>query len=422
MRFSKSFQLALNILIHSRLRSWLTIIGIVIGVAAIVAIVSIGQGAQATVESQLSGLGANIITVSPGFSRASATSFGRFEGGGGSAGAIAKNNLTDKELNAIKSVEGVQFVDGIVSGRVTMTYLSQTTTVNVQGVDPFAWQNMVTSTLASGRYLNPGDGNVVVIGDSIANSMFKQPLPVNREVNIEGQNFKVVGVLAASTGFGGGTDNSIIMPVQASRNIIPDINKQSYNSISVAIADPSTINTTTNAINDRLLQLHHVTNSTRDFSVTNSQATQARLASVTSTLTIFLGAIAAVSLIVGAVGIANTMFTSVLEKTKEIGIMKAIGAKNRDIMAIFLLNAGLVGFVGGLIGIAFGAAIAYVLPQIGASVGVNLPGTRGSLKTLIPLNLLIAAIVISVVIGLIAGAIPAYRASKLRPVDALRYE
>jgi len=419
MRFEKSLQLALNILIHSKLRSWLTIIGIVIGVAAIVAIVSIGQGAQASVQSQLGSLGADIITVSPGFSRAAGASFGRF--GGPETGTIAQNNLTDKDLSIIKSTQGVLFADGIVSGRVTMMYLSQTTNVNVQGVDPFAWQNMVTSTLASGRYLNAGDTNVAVIGSSISSGLFKQPLPVNREVVIEGQVFKVVGVLAASAGFGG-TDNSVIMPVTAARNIIPDIDKKSYNTISVKVADANNIAQVTADIDAKLLALHHVTNRTRDFTVTNSQATQQRFAGVTQTLTIFLGSIAAVSLIVGAVGIANTMFTSVLEKTKEIGIMKAIGAKNRDIMAIFLLNAGLVGLVGGLLGILFGAGIAYILPQIGASFGVSLPGVRGSLKTLIPPDLLIGAIVISVAIGLIAGAIPAYRASKLRPVDALRYE
>jgi len=419
MKISKSFQLALNILLHSKLRSWLTIIGIVIGVAAIVAIVSIGQGAQASVQAQLGNLGADIITVSPGASRAGAGNFGRIEGG--STGTISKNNLTDKDLSIIKSQEGVLFADGIVSGRVTMTYLSQTTNVNVQGVDPFAWQNMAPSDLAAGRYLQSGDTNSIVVGDAIANRMFKQPLPVNREVNIEGKVFKVVGVLAASSGFGG-SDNQIVMPVEQARDVIPDINKQNYNTISVKVADAAAINDITNAIDARLLTLHHVTNRTRDFTITNSQATQQRLAGVTQTLTIFLGAIAAVSLIVGAVGIANTMFTSVLEKTKDIGIMKAIGATNKDIMAIFLLNAGLVGFVGGLLGIIFGALISYVIPAIGARIGISLPGARGSLKTVIPPNLLIAALTISVMIGLIAGAIPAYRASRLKPVDALRYE
>ena len=147
-------------------------------------------------------------------------------------------------------------------------------------------------------------------------------------------------------------------------------------------------------------------------------ATQARIASITGTFTVFLAAIAGVSLLVGAVGIANTMFTSVLEKTREIGIMKAIGAKNKDIMTIFLLNSALVGFVGGVIGIILGATISSFLPNlIGLSIG---PG--GRLTTVLPLSLLVEALSLSIAIGMIAGAIPAYRASKLKPVDALRYE
>ena len=161
----------------------------------------------------------------------------------------------------------------------------------------------------------------------------------------------------------------------------------------------------------------HVTNKTKDFTVTSSKATLERIQGVTETFTIFLGAIAAVSLLVGAVGIANTMFTSVLEKTKEIGIMKAIGARNKDIMIVFLLNSALVGLVGGLLGIGLGSVISKVLPNLLTGIG---PG--GSVKTVVPISLLIEAMAISISIGMIAGAIPAYRASKLKPVDALRYE
>jgi len=162
----------------------------------------------------------------------------------------------------------------------------------------------------------------------------------------------------------------------------------------------------------------HVTARTKDYSLTSAKATQENIQSITQTFTIFLAAIAAVSLLVGAVGIANTMFTAVLEKTKEIGIMKAIGARNFDIMMVFLLNSGLVGFVGGLLGIGLGSLISKLLPAL---LTLNL-GPGGSVKTVVPVNLLIEAMIISVLIGMIAGAIPAYRASKLRPVDALRYE
>ena len=414
MKFQKSFRLALNILLHSKLRSWLTIIGIVIGVAAIVAIVSIGEGAQLNVQERLAGLGADLITVSPGFERA----FGGFRGfgggGGGGQGATTNaKNLTNKDLQVIKSVDGISFINGIVSGRVDVSFLAETASVSVQGVDILAWKNIITTEIDSGRYLNPGDSNAIVIGSRVAKSTFKQPLILNRDLTVGGRLFKIVGILKSA----GGDDNRIFMPIEEARDLIDNAGKQKLDSIIIKVGDVNFVDDTVSQIDSKLMMSRHLTNKTKDFSVTSSKATLERIQGVTQTFTIFLGAIAAVSLLVGAVGIANTMFTSVLEKTKEIGIMKAIGAKNFDIMIIFLLNSGLVGLVGGLLGIGLGSAISTVLPRLLTGIG---PG--GSVKTIVPISLLIEALSISIIIGMVAGAIPAYRASKLKPVDALRYE
>ena len=420
MRFKKSFKLALNILLHSKLRSWLTIIGIVIGVAAIVAIVSIGEGAQVNVQERLSGLGADLITVSPGFERASGGFRGGFGGGihsmESSSTTSKAKNLTNKDLQIIKSIEGVGFVNGVVSGRADVFYLAESASVSVQGVDPLAWRNIATTELDSGRYLNAGDTNVVVIGSRVAKSTFKQPLVLNRAVTIEGRLFKVVGILKEA-GSGGGDDNRIIMPIEQARSVLENVGNEKFDSIVIKASDINFVDQIVSDADSKLMLSRHVTAKTKDYSVTSSKATQERIQSVTETFTIFLGAIAAVSLLVGAVGIANTMFTSVLEKTKEIGIMKAIGARNFDIMAIFLLNSGLVGFVGGIIGIGLGSAISSILPNFLSGLG---PG--GSVRTVIPLSLLLEALSVSIIIGMVAGAIPAYRASKLNPVDALRYE
>ena len=428
MRFQKSFKLALNILVHSKLRSWLTILGIVIGVAAIVAIVSIGEGAQANVQARLGGLGADIITVSPGFDRA-AGGF-RFGGGGrsDSASSSKAKNLTQRDIQVIKSVEGVTFVNGIVSGRASLTYLAETASVSVQGVDTLAWKNMITTELESGRYLDTGDSNenVIVIGNRVAQTTFKQPLVLNRMVSIytatnSGRVFKIVGILKASgSGFGNGGDNAIYMPSSAARLIL-DKGNDMLDSISVKVSSADIVDQVTNETDAKLMLSRHVTSKTKDYSVTSPTQIQASIQDVTQTFTIFLAAIAAVSLIVGAVGIANTMFTAVLEKTKEIGVMKAIGAKNRDIMIIFLLNSALVGLVGGVIGIILGSAISGVLPNFLSGIG-GAVGGRGGLTTVIPAWLLISSLAVSISIGMIAGAIPAYRASKLRPVEALRYE
>lgn len=419
MKLTKSLTLALNILFHSKIRSWLTIIGIVIGVAAIVAIVSIGEGAQASVNARLSGLGADLITVSPGFERAGG-GFRGFGGGGGAGGGQSttqQKNLTIKDIQVIRSIDGVSFVNGIVSGRVNVYYLAQSSSINIQGVDPLAWSNIITTELDSGRYLNPGDTNVVVIGNRISTTTFKQPIGVNRDVIIEGKTFKVVGVLK-SVGSGGSDDNRIYMPIEQARQVITDyFGSTKYDSIIVKVNSIDNVDYVTSSVDNNLMLSRHVTNKTKDYSVVSAKAIQSQVQSVTQTFTIFLGAIAAVSLLVGAVGIANTMFTSVLEKTKEIGVMKAIGAKNKDIMMIFLLNSALVGLVGGLIGISLGWIISIALPNFLTSIG---PGI--SIKTVMPMKLLVEAILVSVIIGMIAGAIPAYRASKLKPVDALRYE
>ena len=419
MKLKKSLKLAVNILLHSKLRSWLTIIGIVIGVAAIVAIVSIGEGAQLNVQERLSGLGADLITVSPGFERASGGFRGGFGGGGhvmasGSSSITTKaKNLTDKDMRIIKAVEGVSFVNGIVSGRADVFYLAESASVSVQGVEPLAWRNIIATELESGRYLNPGDTNVIVVGSRVAKSTFKQPLALNRGITIEGRLFKIVGILKES----GGDDNRIIMPIEQSRDIIEDAGRDKLDSIVIKASSPDLVDQIVSEIDSKLTLSRHVTAKNKDFSVTSSKATLERVESVTQTFTLFLGAIAAVSLLVGAVGIANTMFTSVLEKTKEIGIMKTIGARNSDIMKVFLLNSGLVGLVGGALGISLGSAISTLLPKLLTGLG---PG--GSVKTVIPISLLVEALFISIIIGMLAGAIPAYRASKLKPVDALRYE
>jgi len=431
MKLTKSLKLAFNILVHSKLRSWLTIIGIVIGVAAVVAIVSIGEGMQASVQSRLGGLGADLITVSPSSGRASGGfregGFGggppRMEGGGsggssGSSGlASTAKNLTQRDVQTIQSVDGVAEVQGIVSGRGDAYYLSETTSLSVSGVDPLSWNKMTTMEIESGRFLGPSDYNMIVVGSRVAARTFKQPLALNRNIEIEGVPFKIVGIMKEA---GGGDDGKVIMPMKAARIVIPDIGPDKMDSIIVKAQNTDIVDSTVSAIETRLTLSRHLTNRTKDFSVTSAKAQQQRISDITSTLTLFLGAIAAVSLIVGAIGIANTMFTSVLEKTKEIGIMKAIGARNRDILMIFLFNSAMVGMVGGLLGIALGATVSSIIPSLG--IGIQMPGTRGGFTTALSPTLLFGTLSLAVGVGIAAGTIPAYRASRLKPVDALRYE
>lgn len=416
MRTSKSLKLALNILLHSKLRSWLTIIGIIIGVAAVVAIMSLGSGMEQELQSRLGGLGADLITVSPGASRAMGI-FGMGMGrmvveGGGQASSAEEPELTQRDIQILKTVENVEYVSGKVSGRGEVYYLGEKATVSIDGVDPLAWSKVTISELDSGRFLGPSDYAMVVVGSRVAESMFKQSLALNRMLTIEGTSFKIVGILSESGN--GGDDGKIIMPIRAARDILEDVGTSEFDSITIKASDAEYVDQIMEDADSKLMLSRHVTDRTKDYSITSSQAMQETISEAMSSASLFLTAIAAVSLLVGAIGIANTMFTTVLEKTKEIGIMKAIGAKNRDIMMIFLLNSALVGTVGGTIGVVLGAIASTFI-----SFGVGRNGLSGGFITL---DLVILGLLIAIGIGVASGLIPAYRASKLKPVDALRYE
>jgi putative ABC transport system permease protein len=420
MKLNKSLKLAVNILAHSKLRSWLTIIGIVIGIAAVVAIVSIGEGMQQNVESHLGGLGADLITISPGGGRASAGFRGGPPGGPGGRETSTNTeaeNLTKRDVQVLQSVDGVALIQGTVSGQGEVYYLGEKATVSIEGVDPLVWKKMTTSELESGRFLGPSDYNVVVVGNSIAENTFKQPLVVNRMITIEDKAFKIVGILQESGSFGG-NDRTIIMPIDAARDTLEGVGEDEFDSISIKAANADEVDQIMEDAEQKLLISRHLTENTKDFRISSSKSMQETMSDITQTMSLFLEAIAAVSLLVGSVGIANTMFTSVLEKTKEIGIMKAIGARNGDIMMIFLLNSAIVGLVGGLLGICLGTGISSLLPLL----GMRMMGMGGEMTTVVTPMLLIYAILLAIGIGVAAGVIPAYRASKLKPVDALRYE
>lgn len=400
-------------LVHSKLRSWLTIIGIVIGVGAVVGIVSLGDAMQAQVQSRLSTLDLAHITISPGYSRAQSEGFGRF---GMRGGTTTNVELTDKDIDALQGIPEIKYVTGQISGRVNISYNSESASLSVTGVDPQVWKYMNTITVDSGRLLEPADNDVAVIGSGVSTGIFKKDIGVNQIINMGGKSVRVVGILTSQ---GGGEDNQIYMPINAAVNVITDAKKNVYDSIQVEAQSPDVVDAADTAITNKLLiSRHDNTANGQDFTVFTTASMASTVTSMISSMSLFLGAIAAVSLLVGAVGIANTMFTSVLEKTKEIGTMKAIGAKNRDILMIFLFNSAMVGFVGGIFGVILGSLLSALFPMIGVTV---MRGGGGASISLSP-GLMISGLTLAVLIGVVSGVVPAYRASKLKPVDALRYE
>lgn len=415
MKLKKCFNLAWNILIHSKLRSWLTIIGIVIGIAAVVSIVSISQGAQQQLEERLGGLGADILTISPGFSKASGPMGGFRDGPPSldSSSSDEQKNLTAKDVLVLRNLDNVKYVMGQVSGKADMTYASKTASVSITGVDESVWKEITSEEISSGRFLVQSDSFSVVLGERVVEQTFEDEIPLNGKIVIEGKSFKVVGIIADS--------NSVYIPLTIARDVLEDVGEEEFSSISVKIENVELANNTVSSIEKKLRFSRGILNENdQDFSVSNPAEMQETIKETTQTMSLFLGAIAAISLLVGAIGIANTLFTSVLEKTKEIGIMKAIGAKNKDVLFIFLLNSGMIGLVGGIGGIIVGVFGSTLIGYWGSTLSGGESRMFGN--TALTPELLIGALFFSLVIGMIAGVIPAYRASKLNPVDALRYQ
>jgi putative ABC transport system permease protein len=409
IRNATCLKLALNMLLHSKLRSWLTIIGIVIGVGAVVGIVSLGDSMQGQIQSKLASMDLTSITIIPGYSRASEMSgFGHSEG--------TDTQLTKRDLDALRGIDGIVYAAGEISGREGISYSGENATLSINGVDPQVWQYMNSLEVKFGRLLQPADKYVAVIGSDVATGIYEKDIGVNQIITINGKSVRVVGILKEE---GGSQDRQIYMPISAAVNLIKDAKKDVFDSIEVKAKDVNIVDALIDSIEKKLLISRHINKQDdKDFTIIALKSMAESVTSMTSSITLFLGAIAAVSLLVGAVGIANTMFTSVLEKTKEIGTMKAIGAKNRDILMIFLFNSAMVGLVGGIFGIILGALVSALFPMIGVSMTSPESETNISLSP----HLMIFGLSLAILIGVVSGVVPAYRASKLKPVDALRYE
>ena len=388
---------------HREIRSWLTILGIVIGIASVVALISIGEGFQNEVNKQLSALGSNTIFITP--------STAAFQ-----TGAVSTSGkLYQKDVDRLKKIPEISDIARLIAGRVDVSFRNKTLASSVSGIEPGVFEKTTAIDVAEGRFFLEGDRHVAVIGATVASDMFgaKNIVAVNSYLIINGTKYRVIGILKKSGGgFGPGArqDGSIFIAFDDARPLFRDtIGADEVGAIVIRTREGSDTAEVVDAIKTEIDASHKVKPDKRDYSVVDPKSIQAAVESVLSLITLFLGAIAGISLIVGGLAIASSMFTSVLERTHEIGVLKAIGASNGDINNIFLFESGAVGAIGGIAGTAIGLSIVY----IGSFFG--LPAS---------INPFIAAfcVAFAFVIGMVSGYFPARQAAELSPVEALRYE
>lgn len=415
--------LALNSVFHSKIRSWLTILGIIIGIGSFVAILSLGSGMETDIGRQTQNLQMDIINITTGVNRAAGAirgmPSGDFQAGrnmGGNApntGTINSNTpitFTKKDISTLQTIQGISSISVEITGQEDIYYVGESIKRNIIGVDVINWLNITNISLSSGRMLGPSDKYNVLIGDRIAQNNFSKEILLNTLVTIDNKSFRVVGIIENS--------NDVIIPIDVAYSTLSDKKINEYEKIIIKVNNVDDIDMIIEEIESKLMLSRRVTERTKDFSVVAIKDSVQSINDMMGSMVTFLAIIAAISLIVGAIGIANTMFTSVLEKTKEIGIMKSIGASNFDILLLFVIISGLYGLVGGFLGVFLGSILS---GHLGAMIGLSGFGGRG-LQAMFSLSLAGYGLIIAIGISIISGFIPAYRASKLKPVDALRYE
>ncbi len=411
MSVFESIRLALRALSANKLRAGLTMLGVIIGVAAVIALVSIGRGAQAAITSQIESIGTNLLFVRPGSSQQ-----GGVRGAQGSA-----STLTLEDGQALVGIDGIQGIAPEVDSFAQAVYQGNNSNTRVVGVTP-DFESVRNFHAASGEFISAANVSanalVTCLGSAVAQTLFPDQDPLDQSIRINNVPFRVTCVMETKGGTGFlSQDNQIFVPITTAQTRLARGARfrggNNVDVINIQLADASIGPTVTEQIADVLRERHHIALED-DFSVQSQQDILNSASAITGALTLFLGGVAAISLIVGGIGIMNIMLVSVTERTREIGIRKAVGARRNDILAQFLTEATVLSVFGGVLGILLGWGISQLIG------GIQLGTTQ--ITPQVDLGAVLLAVTFSVGIGLFFGIYPALRASGLRPIEALRYE
>jgi putative ABC transport system permease protein len=412
MSFVRAVKVALSALAANKMRSVLAVLGIVIGVAAVIMVVAMGKGAQAKVEDQISKLGVNLVFVWPG---------NRTTGGGAAKNSSAET-LTIEDCDALAKLPHVSVTAPEVRRGFQVKFMNRNLNAQVNGTTP----QILTARdfkVEKGEFFDKsavlGRTRVAVLGAKIALELFENIDPLGRMIQIDRKNFQVVGVLAMKGGDNWARlDDSIYVPVTTALYRL--FNRRYLSQVSVSVDEAANIDGVLEGIEDELKRRHRIlANMDPDFQISSMKEMQQGMQAATGAFTMLLTGIAMVSLLVGGIGIMNIMLVSVTERTREIGIRKAIGARRGDILRQFLIESLTISLLGGFIGIGVGVALSEYFPKLPLWAALS---RGGQWQSVISPESILVAFVFSVIVGVFFGLYPAFKASRMNPVDALRYE
>lgn len=406
MTLSDTLHETYSALSSNKIRSGLTMLGIVIGISSVIAMMAIGTGAQNTIEASIQSIGSNLIIVTPGAQQGPGVTV--------SAGRGSAKTLTRDDATALSSILGIKAIAPEVTSRYQITAKGTNTNTQVVGTNS-AYPNVRNIQVAEGAFLSDAQVNsgakVAVLGPTTRDDLFGEGADaLGQSIRINGNIFKVIGITVSKGGSGfSNADDVIYIPVSTAQRYLSG--NEYVTSISIAAENAEVTSSVQTDVTAMLLDRHNITDPTKpDFSTLNQADIIATASSITNTFTVLLAAVASISLVVGGIGIMNMMLTTVTERTREIGLRKAIGAKRSDISRQFLIEAVAITFLGGFIGVVLGWLIAF---------GISLSGL---IQAEVSLTAIVLAFGVSTVIGIVFGYYPAQRAAKLNPIEALRYE
>jgi len=416
VKLNDTLEETFSALLSNKVRTGLTVLGIIIGISSVIVMVSIGQGASSSITSSIESTGSNLLMITPGATK----SLGY---GARSAGGTAKTLTLEDSAEIASQIDAIQALTNEVSGRYQVVYKGNNTNTSIMGTDA-NYATIRNVTVMQGSFIEnsyvEGSSKVAVLGPSVVEDLFAEndetideidlSNVIGKTIKINKIEFKIIGVTESkgSSGFSN-QDDMIYIPYTTAQKYLSG-NKY-LTEIDVQVSDADLMEDTQIEITNLLLSLHNISDSTAaDFSISNQADLLESMSSITTTLTILLGAIAGISLLVGGIGIMNMMLTTVTERTKEIGLRKAIGATGDDVSFQFLTEAVILTFSGGIIGVMLGWVISFAINYSGLTT------------TTVSIGSILLAVGVSAGIGIIFGYYPAKRAAKMNPIEALRYE